>query len=474
MSRSVVILGAGPAGLATAYFLCKDGFTDILLLEAEKFVGGISATMRRDDLLFDFGSHRIHPGCDRMTLDLIRNLIGDDLLTRPRRGAIWLDGRLVEYPLRAGQVALGVGIGRASYILGSFVKQRLLHRSGAEGEGEKTSEELLVNRFGRGMYELFYKPYTTKVFGIPPSEMSPEQARRRVASKSLMDIARKALGSGKKEGEKSSDTFLYPRLGFGQICSAMASAIQSAGAKMVVRALPRKIVVTDGRVQQVQYYHKKRLFTLNPNFVCSTIPLPTLASFSLSASSPVRTAAKMLKTRSLVVLYIVVNQDRVGDKDAYYFASPDMVFNRVSEQKNFSPEMAPEGKTVLCADISCDVTDGVWSASDEKVFQVARESFERFGRVSVENIDYWFTRRVRHAYPVYSLGFEENLRTVLDWTDSIENLITLGRQGLFAHNNFHHSVMMARAAADHILSGRPKDQGWNEARKAFDDFKVID
>ena len=105
---------------------------------------------------------------------------------------------------------------------------------------------------------------------------------------------------------------------------------------------------------------------------------------------------------------------------------------------------------------------------------MAKESLKRFGVIPLKDVDYWFTRRLRHAYPVYSLGYEEHLQTVLDWTDTIENLITLGRQGLFAHNNFHHSVMMAKAAAEHLLSGKPKAEGWNQARKAFDNFKVID
>ncbi|MBN1594075.1 MAG: hypothetical protein JW941_12600, partial [Candidatus Coatesbacteria bacterium] len=143
-------------------------------------------------------------------------------------------------------------------------------------------------------------------------------------------------------------------------------------------------------------------------------------------------------------------------------------------QKNFSPEMAPEGKTILCADISCDASGKTYSSSDEEVFQMAKESLKCFGTIPLQEVDYWFTRRVKHAYPVYSLGYEEPLQKVIEWTDSIGNLISYGRQGLFAHNNFHHSVMMGKAAAEHVLSGKSKIEGWNQARKAFDDFKVID
>ncbi len=323
------------------------------------------------------------------------------------------------------------------------------------------------------MYELFYKPYTTKVFGIPPDQMSPEQAKRRVGSKSLVEIAKKALGA-KKSGTDNPDIFLYPRFGFGQTCEAMADEIQRAGASIILRASPKKITIGEGGVKRLEYMVGKKKDSLEPDFVLSTVPLRSLTSVCLPGSSPVHRAAASLRTRSLVLLYIVVRRDRVSEKDAYYFPSRDMLFNRISEQKNFSPEMAPKGKTILCADISCDASEKLFCASDEEVFQAAKKSLERFDIVPLKDVDNWFTRRVRHAYPVYSLGYGERLQTVLDWTDSVENLITLGRQGLFAHNNFHHSVMMGKAAAEHVLSGKSKTDGCNQARKAFDDFKVID
>ena len=471
MTKSVVILGAGPAGLAAAYYLCKGGFTDVTLLEAEKFVGGISATMRREDMLFDFGSHRIHPACDAETLSLLRSLLGDDLLSRPRRGAIWLSGRFVEYPLRVGQVASALGPLRATSILASFARQKLFPTSGRLAQ--QSSETLLIERFGRAMYELFYKPYTTKVFGIPPDQMSPEQAKRRVGSKSLIEIAKKAL-SVKKNATTNPDIFLYPRFGFGHICDAMADEIQRAGASIILRASPKRLTIGEGGVKRLEYTVGTKKHSLEPDFVLSTAPLRSLTSVCLPGSSTIHRAAASLKSRSLVLLYIVVNRDRVSEKDAYYFASRNMLFNRISEQKNFSPEMAPEGKTILCADISCDASEKLFCSSDEEIFQMAKESLKRFGIIPLKDVDYWFTRRVRHAYPVYSLGYEGPLQTVLDWTDSVENLITLGRQGLFAHNNFHHSVMMGKAAAEHVLSGKSKTDGWNQARKAFDDFKVID
>jgi len=471
LSKSVVILGAGPAGLATAYYLCKGGFNDITLLEKEKFVGGIAATLRRDDTLFDFGSHRIHPACDAETLSLLRSLLGSDLLTRPRRGAICLSGHMVEYPLRLAQIASAVGWLKGARLLASFGKQKLFPASAPQNQ--ETSETLLVSRFGRAMFELFYKPYTTKVFGISPALMSPEQARRRVGAKSLLEIAKNALNL-KTANTANPDTFLYPRLGFGQTCEALADEVRKAGASIILDASPKKIALSGARIGQLEYIAKKQKHTLKPDFVFSTIPLQSLTSLCLPRSNPAHQAAASLKTRSLVLLYVVLNKERVGEKDAYYFPSGDILFNRISEQKNFSPEMAPAGKTLLCADISCDVADRFWRLTDEEVFQTVKESLRRLGLIALKDVDYWFTRRVRFAYPVYSLGYEEHLQTVLDWADPIENLITLGRQGLFAHNNFHHSVMMGKAAAEHLLSDKPKSEGWNRARRAFDDFKVID
>jgi len=472
---TVVILGAGPAGLATAYFLCKRGLTSVLVLEKNQFVGGIAATFRHEDMLLDFGSHRVHPACDDETFGLLKSLLGDDLLTRPRRGAIWFYGRFIDFPLRIGQVASALGPVEACALVASYLRTQLSQRERfGSKQAEETSETILVRRFGRRLYRLFYEPYTTKVFGLSPDMMSPEQARRRVRSESLLDVAKAALNIKKTSSGRPPTVFYYPKLGFGQVCQKLAEAVEAEGGRIALGASPGHITIDKGRVRSVEYTWCEKRFSVSPDHLVSTIPLRQLTSLALPEKHPARTAAGLLRTRALVLLYLVVNNSSVGDRDAYYFPPSNIIFNRVSEQKNFSPYMIPDAKTCLCADISCDASDPVWTASDERLFELAKDSLRRTGIVQPERVSQSFVRRIRDAYPVYSLGYEKNFGRVEEWTDSVENLLTIGRQGLFAHNNFHHSILMARAAAEHILSGKPKRQSWSKAREGFASFKVID
>ena len=84
-------------------------------------------------------------------------------------------------------------------------------------------------------------------------------------------------------------------------------------------------------------------------------------------------------------------------------------------------------------------------------------------------------RRIRYAYPVYRLGYEQALASLIDWTDRRRNLVTFGRQGLFAHDNTHHTLAMAWAAADAVDSyGRLDPKRWEEARRSFDSHVVED
>jgi protoporphyrinogen oxidase len=182
-------------------------------------------------------------------------------------------------------------------------------------------------------------------------------------------------------------------------------------------------------------------------------------------------AAGGLRFRAVVLLYLVLDRPRVGDADTYYFPEVCFPFNRVFEQKNFSAYMAPRDRTVLGLDISCAADDEVWNASDAQLLERVLPGLRSVGLIQGEVQDV-FSRRFRAAYPIYDLGASARLALAQAWLSRFENLWLIGRQGLYLHNNTHHSLLMGYRAAEAILTDHRAD--WPAALAEFATYRVAD
>ena len=197
-SQSVVVIGAGPAGLTTAYELAKNGLPSTLL-EAGKQVGGISQTVNYKKFLFDIGGHRFFSKVP-MVNDLWNEIIGDNFLLRPRISRIYYNNTFFDYPLKATQALAALGPIEALLVCFSYAKAKVFPRHGNEN-----FEQYVINHFGVRLYQIFFKTYTEKVWGIPCAEISADWAAQRIKNLSLKEAIRNSLfGAKKGEMEKSS------------------------------------------------------------------------------------------------------------------------------------------------------------------------------------------------------------------------------------------------------------------------------
>jgi protoporphyrinogen oxidase len=315
------------------------------------------------------------------------------------------------------------------------------------------------------MLREFYGPFATKLFGVAPGSLDAELARRRIGARSGVDVLRRA-----RRRDVDAGTFFYPRDGFGQVVDALACAARAAGACIRTGAAverlapgPQHVDVTlaDGTA-------------VRAGQVWSTLPLPVLASVA-GAPAPVRAAAGGLGYRSLVLAYLVVERPRWTEYDAHYFPGLDVAASRISEPKNYrSSADDPRNVTVLCAEIPCDAGDGLWCADADELGRLVARGAARAGlppipAAAVE------VRRVERAYPVYRRGFERHFATVDGWASTLPGVLTFGRQGLFAHDNTHHALAMAWAAADALHDdGTTDERAWSEARDRFREHVVED
>ena len=468
----VAVLGGGPAGVGAAYALARRGLA-VTLVEQRESVGGNSGSFELGGLRVDYGSHRLHPASDPEVLALIRERLGAELLTRPRHGRIHLLGRWIHFPLRAGDLALRTHPRFAAGVALDLAA-KALPRSAASGE--ESFATVLRRGLGRTICEEFYFPYARKVWGLAPEEMSPIQARRRVSSGSIGKMLKRLLPGGRSGGGASTKgVFYYPRGGFGQISEALAAGALGHGAQLMLGSSVTKLRLGAGS-HHVAVEGPAGKCGLDADFVWSTLPIPLLARVcEPSAPSEVVMAARSLRFRAMLLIYLVLEADRFSEYDAHYFPGADLRITRLSEPKNYAAQSEPRGTTVLCAELPCQSEDAVWSMRDAELGALVQDDLARAGIPLRARVREVAVKRLSHAYPLYPIGYEQHFATLDRWAESLPRVLSFGRQGLFAHDNTHHALYMALCASRCLGDdGRFDDAKWGEFRRVFETHVVED
>lgn len=463
--RTTVILGGGITGLGAGFFLGKAG-EHTTVIEKRESIGGMAASFKFKDFTFDVGPHKLYstlPG----VMDIYKELLGEDCLVVKKKNSLRLCGKYFSFPIKPLQFARGFPKLKAvhcgfSWLLALAKKNREI----------VTYEDYFLSGFGRAAYNLLFEGFCWKVWG-DPRKISAELARRRIPVPSITELARNMLQKNQKP-EISADSFYYPKKGVGEVCEKLAEQIQNNG-KIICGAQPCKILLKDNRIESVEI--KKTIgkeVLKNPKNVISTLYLQDLLEmFEPQPPQHVMEAAKQLKYRSLIIIYLIIDKPKVLEDHWIFFPEKEFVFNRVSEQKNFSPNIAPADKTVLTAEISCESDDYMFGMSDNEMAELVITDLEKAGIVSRNEVGTAHVVRIERMYPVYDLSYRKNLRAVLDWLHSIQNFYTIGRQGLFAYTNTDHSLDMARKLTEQITQNKTR-QEWEKTIEYFDAYKIVD
>lgn len=459
----VAIVGGGPAGLAAAYRLGQQAGCTVHLLERAPGLGGLAAGFRHGNDVLDYGPHRLHRETNPEVLTDLRRLLGAELRPRRRRGRIWVAGRYLPYPVGPATIAR-LPPGLAARLLGGAIDATLRRgRAGQPGNFREAVEQ----RVGRPLYDLFYGPYAEKAWGLPGEEISADQADRRVNQRGPGDLLRAALG-------RNAGSFYYPDGGFGRIPAAYAEALGRLPAVDVqCRVSVETVEWAPGRAVALTYRRDGVPRRLEIDHLIWSAPVTALIECLRPAvPAGLIAATGRLRFRAIVLAYVTLSVPRVGLADTYYFPEREFPFNRVIEQKNFSEDLVPPDRTVLGLDIACNADDAVYSAPDSDLAALVIPGLKRVGLVKPRQVLEVFSRRFRQAYPVYSTDYQPAWQSVLDWLDGLENIWPIGRQGLFLHNNTHHSLLMGYRAAD-AIAGRSRAT-WPAEVAAFNAFRVAD
>ncbi len=459
----VIVLGAGPAGLAAALAAAEQGRT-CTVLEAAPRVGGMAGSFSVAGQRVDFGSHRLHPATPPPLLELIGELLGSDLQLRPRSGRIHIGGRWVGFPLQATNLIRTLPPRMAANLVVDSLAgtaRKLVGRSSDElgPDGRRSFDDEVAARLGRTVADEFYGPFATKLYGLAPTELSAELAERRISASSPTDIARRLLQATRPAGR----TFYYPKHGYGQIAERLAEAAADAGATIELSTPVSGVEVDDTgvTVSSESGIHRSSLGL-------STIPIGSLASMLIPAPpGRVTEALSEVKTRAMILVYLVLDRPQYTEFDAHYIPGLDTSVARLSEPKNYRDGDDPPDTTVLCAEISCWQTDEIWGWSSDRLADLVVEDLGRVGLPPVDHVHCESTR-LGSVYPVYDIETTEARSTIDDWDVSDGRLVTLGRQGLRVIDNLHHVMAMGQGAVQSIdAAGTVDPDRWQRLLTEF-------
>jgi protoporphyrinogen oxidase len=449
-SPSHIIIGGGPAGLTAAYLLATQGQA-VRVFEADHQVGGIARTVVYKGFRFDIGGHRFFTKVKAVN-ELWRSMLGSEFLRRPRLSRIFYDGKFFDYPLKPMNALFGLGPWNALLVLLSYLWSHL-----RPIRPEVSVEDWVSNRFGRRLYETFFKTYTEKVWGIPCHTIGAQWAAQRIKGFSLGAAVRSMLWpKGGRQIKTLIEEFEYPRFGPGQMWERFQQAIEEHGGTVTLNTHVARLVHEDGRITAVEVVRGDRRELVPAQTVLSTMPLKQLVNaFSPAAPPHVVAAANALKYRDFITVALVVDTPELFPDNWIYVHDQKVKLGRVQNFKNWSPSMVPDEKmSCLGLEYFCFEGDGLWTMADRDLIELGRREMAAIGLIDPDKVVDGKVVRVPKAYPVYDEGYEAALAVVREYLEGFSNLQVAGRNGMHKYNNQDHSMVTAMLAVRNLLGER--------------------
>ncbi len=445
----IVVIGGGPAGLTAGYLLAQRG-VPVVVLESEDQLGGIAKTVQRDGYRFDLGGHRFFTKASEVEA-LWQEIMGEEFLLRPRMSRIYWNRKFLHYPLRGPDVVRKLGPVELTRATASYARAALRPKG-----SEDSLEDWVTNRFGRRLFELFFKSYNEKVWGVPASELRAEWAAQRIKGLSFFSAAKSAFFGNKGNKIKSLiDQFHYPRYGPGQMWEAMARRIAEMGGEVRLSSPAQALRIEDGKVCEVVTPQE----TLCPSQVISSLPLrATVGLTEPPPATPVREAAQGLRYRDFISIALVIDGSDPFPDTWIYIHEPGVRVGRIQNFRAWSPWMVPE-EHMACVGMEyfCFEGDELWTMSDDALVALAADELARLGLCRRDQVQRGYPVRVPKAYPMYDPDYAERVAVIREWLEGIANLQQVGRNGLHRYNNSDHSMLTSMRAVENILDGTDHD-----------------
>ncbi|MGH7570261.1 MAG: NAD(P)/FAD-dependent oxidoreductase [Gemmatimonadota bacterium] len=456
--RRTIVIGAGPAGLTAAHELVERGLPAIVY-ERDHQVGGLARTVLFKGYRFDIGGHRFFTKVGSIQ-KLWEDVLGDDLLVRPRLSRIFYRDRFFDYPLRPLNALSGLGPLETVRVLASYARARAFPQV-----EERTFEQWVVNRFGRRLFEIFFRTYTEKVWGVPCSEIGADWAAQRIRNLDLRTaILSAVVGPRARNDDRAPgrvvttliDRFHYPRLGPGMMWERMGERLARHGVDIILGAEVVRLRHADGRVKTAVIRRKGEEEEVEVDGVISSMPLGALvANLDPAPTDRVLEAAARLRYRDFLTVVLIVERGDVFPDNWIYVHAPEVRVGRIQNFKNWSPGMVPDRSTTsLGLEYFVHQGDDLWSKPDDELVALGALEVERLGLIRRGEVREGTVVRMPKAYPLYDSDYAGAVDTIRDWLEGLSNLHTVGRNGQHRYNNQDHSMLTGLLAARNLAGER--------------------
>lgn len=450
--KTVVVMGAGLAGLACVYELVKNGY-QVVVVEKNSQVGGLASTFKVGDFYFDTGPHRWFTKNDEVD-QWFHNLLEEELIEVPRLTRIYFDKKFFYYPLQITNALKNIGPRQASLAIFDFFLAKV--KAVFLPKPVVSMKDAYINQFGKTLYKLFFETYNKKLWGWEAVKLSGDWVVQRSRGMSILTIAKDALFPSKGKVVSLIDKFFFPKMGIGRVSEKLRQEIEKKGGKVFLESPVESIFSKNRKITAVLISKKGKRETIEADHFVSTIPIDELVS-KITPQAPARVlqAAKKLVYRDEIFVVLFVKKEKVTPDNWIYTQDQKLGFVRVIETGNFSKCMSPQGTTSLVFEFPCQKGDTVWRKTDQEMINWATQDFlKEFDALAKSEIIDGYVHRQEKTYPTYMVGYDKWLKIIKDYLSSFANLQIAGRNGIFRYNNMDHSIAMGIAAARNIVAGK--------------------
>lgn len=446
-------MGGGLAGLAAAYELSKNG-QKVIVIEKWDKVGGLAQTIKVGKFTFDTGPHRWYAKSDMVNNWMLR-LLGNEVIRVPRLTRIYFDGKFFYYPIKLMNALTGIGPLKAVKAAADYAIVRMRVR--LFRPKLVTMEDGYISQFGKTLYETFFKRYSEKLWGQDCRNISIDWVGQRTRGLSIMTVIKDTLF--KTENVVSLvDEFSYPKKGIGRLAEKLSEETRKMGGKIFLSSEVIKINSTGNSIGSVTIRQGAKKLEIKGNQFISSIPVNDLVNLILPAPDRnISVLGKRLKYRDELQVALFVKKSHITPDTWIYVHPKEIPYMRVMEMDNWSPDMSPKGTTTLVFEIACNEGDSMWKKKDPEVIElVSRSYIEEFRFITRKDIIGGYVHRVPKEYPVYHIGYRQDVDRIKSYFRKYANLQLIGRNGTFRYNNMDHSVEMGLYAAWNIIKKEKK------------------
>ena len=443
----LVIIGAGPAGLTAAYEL-TDSDKKVIILEKKSQVGGLAETKVFGNYRYDIGPHRFFTK-NKEVYELFLKMLGKDAVEVNRKTRILFKNSYFDYPLTPLNALFGLGIGESIVIGFSYIFARI--KSYLKISKINNFEDWVVDRFGRKLFNNFFKNYTEKVWGIDCKDIGSDWAAQRIKGLSLSTAIKFALFPNSKKRPKTLvDKFYYPRLGAGMLWEKFEDYVKNQGVEVAknkkVTGVSNngdnfKVTIEDDLGNQTSI-DTKNIFFSNPL-------LEFIDIYDADVPESVINSAKSLNYRNHISVHVTIDK-KLFDDNWIYIHSPNLNMARIADFTNFSDDMSEEGKYPLTLEYFCFEEDEIWNQNNSDIIDFALKELRNIFDEEFNVIHSEVSRNAK-AYPVIKTGYQEYIDVIKNWLSGLHNITAIGRSGMFKYNNQDHAMATGLYAARTLL-----------------------